>query len=79
MRVCDCSANYGKDCMFPEEYDTAGCTSGEEECWYVLLYEKGSNIYFSLGQEFTKEGAISLKQGLEEDTSVEVEIGRCRY
>lgn len=22
MRVCDCSANYGKDCMFPEELES---------------------------------------------------------
>lgn len=29
MRVCKCSANYGKECLFPEEYDTVGCTSGE--------------------------------------------------
>lgn len=49
----------------------------DDECWYVLLFEKGSNISFSLGQEFTKEGAIFLKQELEEDVSVVVEIGRC--
>ena len=29
MRICNCEANYGKECLFPEEYDTVGCTSGE--------------------------------------------------
>ena len=42
MRVCDCSANYGKDCMFPEEYDTVGCTSGER--WWPI------NDYYSEGE-----------------------------
>lgn len=27
--ICDCSANYGKECLFPEEYNTIGCTSGD--------------------------------------------------
>ena len=41
MRVCDCSANYGKDCIFPEEYDTVGCTSGEG--WWPIIdyYSEG--------------------------------------
>lgn len=34
MRVCDCGANYSKECLFPEEYDTDGCTSGEE--WWSI-------------------------------------------
>lgn len=78
MRICDCGANYSKECLFPEEYDTVGCTSGEGEgeCWYAFLYEKGSNASFLLGQGFTKEEAISLKQRLEEDVSVVVELGR---
>lgn len=44
MRVCDCSANYGKDCMFPEEYDTVGCTSGEG--WWPIndFYSEGDYL-----------------------------------
>lgn len=38
---CDCNANYGKDCLFPEEYDTTGCTSGEHGC-------KSEEDYFEL-------------------------------
>lgn len=41
MRICDCSANYGKECLFPEEYDTVGCTSGEG--WWPIhdYYSEG--------------------------------------
>ena len=41
MSVWDCSASYGKDCMFPEEYDTVGCTSGEG--WWPIedFYSEG--------------------------------------
>lgn len=38
--ICDCSANYGKECLFPEEYNTIGCTSGDEECWEIVDYHK---------------------------------------
>lgn len=36
--ICDCSANYGKECLFPEEYNTVGCTSGDEGCWEIVDY-----------------------------------------
>ena len=41
MRICDCSANYGKDYKFPEEYDTVGCASGEG--WWPIedFYSEG--------------------------------------
>ena len=75
MAICNCSVNYGKQCFFPEDYNSSGCTA-EEEGWFPIIdyyndpeYSESmgkleDHIYWVLAEDVGCNFSFSLGQDL---------------
>ncbi|MOA45494.1 hypothetical protein D3C78_1678960 [compost metagenome] len=59
MHLCDCNLNYGKNCLYPKDYETVGCN--REDCPHESDYSDEDDFEIEdLYDEYPKMQSLEL-------------------